>query len=194
MRLSVISLQFSIDRDMLSTEEKSFLLYLARRTIEHIAHGKTPTIEDYFSDTLIKKTGVFVTLHKDGDLRGCIGYIEGTRPLQQAVSEMAAAAAFEDPRFPKITAAELPHIQIEISVLSPLILIQSIDEIEIGKHGLIIEKGFNKGLLLPQVAIENNWDRRKFLEFTCLKAGLSTNDWQKEDTKIQIFSAEIFSE
>ena len=193
-KLSVIFLLFSINRNMLNKEEKSFLLSLARRTIERIALGKTPATEDFYSDTLMEKTGVFVTLHKDGDLRGCIGYMEGNRPLQVAVSEMAAAAAFEDPRFPQITSDEMKDIQIEISVLSPLVLIKSIDEIEIGKHGLIIEKGFNKGLLLPQVAIENNWDRQKFLEFTCLKASLSANDWQEKDTKLYIFSADIFSE
>ena len=194
MRLLAISRRFFIKFNMLSTKEKKFLLSLARRTIKIIAEQKTPANEDFYSELLAKKSGVFVTLHKAGNLRGCIGYVEGTRPLQEAVIEMAAAAAFEDPRFPSITTVEIPQIQIEISVLSPLKLINSIEDIEIGVHGLLIEKGFNKGLLLPQVAVENKWDRRKFVEFTCLKAGLLKNDWQKKDTTIQTFSAEIFSE
>lgn len=194
MKLSGIFQQFSINLSMLSEEEKYFLLSLARRTIESLVQGQTPGEEEFFSADLGKNTGVFVTLSINGNLRGCIGYVEGIHPLQNAVSEMAAAAAFEDPRFSRITADELPYLKIEISVLSPLVLIESIDEIEIGKHGLIIERGINKGLLLPQVAVENNWDREKFLEFTCLKAGLVASDWKKKDTKLHIFSAEIFSE
>jgi AmmeMemoRadiSam system protein A len=180
--------------DMLTAEEKSFLLSMARRVIEDRAYGRTPDSGDYFSEALTQKVGVFVTIYKDSDLRGCIGYVEGIHPLQRAVSEMASAAAFEDPRFPSITPDELTHIQIEISVLSPIIAVKSIEEIKIGKHGLIVEKGLHKGVLLPQVAIENNWDRQKFLEFTCVKAGLSADEWQKKDTKLERFSAEIFSE
>jgi AmmeMemoRadiSam system protein A len=179
---------------MLSTTDKSFLLSLARSTIEDISRGLTPEFPDIHSEALKKKAGVFVTLHKSGDLRGCVGYVEGTHSIQVAVRDMAAASAFEDPRFPKITFVEVPLIKIEISVLSPLVQIRSIDEIEIGKHGLIIEKGWNTGLLLPQVATENKWDRKNFLEFTCLKAGLLSDDWKRQDVKIKIFTAEIFSD
>ncbi len=115
-------------------------------------------------------------------------------PLQHAVEEMAAAAAFDDPRFPPIDKTEINDIEIEISVLSPLQFIKEVSEIEVGEHGLIIEQHLRRGLLLPQVAVEYEWDTVTFLEQTCQKAGLPSSAWQDEATKIQIFSAEIFSE
>jgi len=107
---------------------------------------------------------------------------------------MSNSAAFEDPRFPPVEKKEVKEIDIEISVLSPLQTISNIENIQIGKHGLIIEKGYNRGLLLPQVAVEYNWDKEEFLEHTCKKAGLPRGAWEDPSTKIQIFSAEIFSE
>ncbi len=178
----------------LKTEEKKSLLELARAVITHKIENKVFRSPDFFSPALREESGVFVTLHKKKMLRGCIGYVEGNRPLQQAVEEMALAAAFEDPRFPPLHSGELKDLHIEISVLSPLKTISNIADIEIGKHGLIIEQNFYRGLLLPQVAVEQKWDKITFLKQTCLKAGLPEMAWQHDDTTIKIFSAEIFSE
>ena len=125
--------------------------------------------------------GAFVSLHRRGQLRGCIGYIEAVKPLLQTVMEMAPAAAFQDPRFRPVQADELADLEIEISVLTPMRLIKSPDEIEVGKHGLYIVKGQNRGLLLPQVASQYHWDRQTFLEQTCHKAGLPSNAWEDSD-------------
>lgn len=178
----------------LTNDEKSFLLKLAREAITSEAKGETFISPGFFSKKLKNERGVFVSLHKDGDLRGCIGYIEGIKPIQYSVKEMALSAAFKDPRFPPISVDELESLDIEISVLSPLKKIKCIEEIEVGKHGLIIEKDFYKGLLLPQVAVEYNWDRESFLQHTCNKAGLPQDAWKDKETKIYLFSADIFSE
>lgn len=180
--------------NLLNFEERVFLLNLARQVIKNTANGLNYKSQDYFSNILSNKLGVFVTLHKDNDLRGCIGYVEGVKPLQDAVIDMAKSAAFNDPRFAPVSADEVDDLEIEISVLSPLTEIERIDEIEIGKHGLVVEQGFFKGLLLPQVATENNWNREDLVKNTCRKAGLSTDAWKDDDTRMLIFSAEIFSE
>ncbi len=178
----------------LNREEKIYLLKLARETIEtQLKYHRNPETKP-ISPKVQEKFGVFVTLHKFGELRGCIGYVEGIKPLYQAVMDMAKAAAFEDPRFPPVELSEVPDLDIEISVLSPLKKIESIDEIVIGKHGLIMQRGFHRGLLLPQVATEWNWNREEFLRQTCLKAGLPPDAWKDPETEIYIFSAEIFSE
>ena len=143
---------------------------------------------------LKEKRGVFVTLTKSDQLRGCIGYVEGHKPLQIAIEEMSLAAAFDDPRFSPIEEDEMNEVKIEISVLSPLETITDPSQIEIGKHGIIIEKDLMRGLLLPQVATEYNWDVETFLRETCQKASLPTDAWQDDSTIIQIFSADIFSE
>ncbi len=179
---------------LLNEDERAFLLNLARDVISATATGEIPRSPEYFSGTLSTNLGVFVTLHKSGELRGCIGFVEGLRPLQDAVIEMAQSAAFNDPRFAPVSSEELDDLELEISVLSPIEELIDIDEIEIGKHGLIIEQGFYKGLLLPQVATENFWDKTEFLQHTCRKAGLPIDAWQNEKTKISAFSAEIFSE
>jgi AmmeMemoRadiSam system protein A len=179
---------------MINSEEKQYLLRLARQVIEALAAGDSFAEDDFTSANLDEYCGAFVTIHQHGELRGCIGYVEGTRPLKQAVREMAAAAAFEDPRFPQVTKEDVPDLDIEISVLSPIKEINSVDEIEVGKHGLIVKNGLHKGLLLPQVATEQDWNRQQFLEFTCIKAGLHSDAWNDPQTKIQTFTAEIFSE
>jgi AmmeMemoRadiSam system protein A len=178
----------------LSTSEKKYLLALARKVIDLKVEGKDQEREAYFSPTLKEQRGVFVTLNKSHQLRGCIGYIEGLKPLQIAVEDMALAAAFDDPRFPSIEKKEVKEIEIEISILSPLETITDPNQIEIGRHGIIIEQGLMRGLLLPQVATEYDWDVHTFLEQTCQKAGLPKDAWQDTATTIQIFSAEIFSE
>lgn len=178
----------------LSEEEKKFLHYIAKTSIEAKLLGKTPPAIDptNVSENLRIKRGAFVTLHKHGILRGCIGYIQPYKPLYQTVSEMAIAAAFEDRRFPPLKKEELDDLEIEISVLTPLKKISDIDEINIGRDGLYVIKGFQSGLLLPQVATEYGWDRETFLEHTCLKAGLDKEAWKDKDTEIYIFSADIF--
>jgi AmmeMemoRadiSam system protein A len=178
----------------LTQEEKIFLLSLARKTISLKTENKKFPQAQYFSEALGQLAGVFVTLNKNNQLRGCIGYVEGIKPLQTAVEEMAIAAAFNDPRFPPLEKEEMEDLAIEISVLSPLKIIDDINKIDVGKHGLIIESGLHRGLLLPQVALEYNWNNISFLEHTCQKAGLSIDAWKDESTKIQVFSAEIFSE
>ena len=179
----------------LTEKEKTFLLNLARDTISKTAEGiDFDESGTFFSKSLKEKYGVFVTLHIGDQLRGCIGYVVGVEPLQSAVREMAKSAAFNDPRFPPLDKDEVADLKIEISVLSPLKQIEDINEIQVGFHGIVIEKGIHKGLLLPQVATEYNWDVETFLGHTCMKAGLSSDDWKSKNTKIQIFSAEIFSE
>ena len=179
---------------VLTKSEKKFLLGLTRKIIFAHANNIIWNKEKIFSKSLNVSSGVFVTLHKNSQLRGCIGYVEGIMPVQRAVEEMAVAAAFDDPRFPAVDKAEIDDIDIEISVLSTLQTIKEIGEIIVGKHGLIIEQNLRRGLLLPQVAMEYEWDTVTFLEQTCQKAGLTSSAWQEESTKIQIFSAEIFSE
>jgi len=176
----------------LTEEEKKTLRQIAYRSIERRLKGeKTPT-GDAPTGALKEKRGAFVTLHKHGQLRGCIGSIQPTKPLHQTVEEMAAAAAFDDPRFESLTSKEFKDIELEISVLTPLERIRDVQEIEVGKHGLYIKKGFFSGLLLPQVATDYNWDGLTFLEETCRKAGLPRNAWKDKDTEIYLFSADIF--
>lgn len=176
----------------LNEEEKKILHYIAKTVIENKARGK-PVPEFKIESPLLKENrGAFVTIHKKGQLRGCIGYIEAYKPLHKTIEEMAEAAAFRDPRFPPVSEKELPELDIEISVLTPLRKIKDVNEIEVGKHGIYIKKGWYSGLLLPQVATEYGWDRQTFLEHTCMKAGLPPNAWKDKDTEIYIFSADIF--
>jgi len=178
----------------LSREDKIFLLKLARNVIDAECHGRRYEIPPYDSPVLSEPRGAFVTLHKHGQLRGCIGYIEAVKPLVETIVDMAKAAAFNDWRFPPVNADEVPELEIEISILSPIREITDPSQIEVGRHGIIITRGMHRGLLLPQVATEWGWNREKFLEQTCLKAGLPIDAWKKKGTKIEIFSAEVFSE
>jgi hypothetical protein len=176
----------------LTDEEKETLHKIARAAIESNFRGKKLPEIEITSETLKEKRGAFVTLHKHGNLRGCIGYIRAQKPLNETIREMAIAAAFQDSRFDQVTKKELKDIDIEISVLTPLKRIKSTEEIEVGKHGIYIIKGFYSGLLLPQVATEYRWDKKTFLEHTCAKAGLPDDAWKEKDTEIYIFSADIF--
>jgi AmmeMemoRadiSam system protein A len=174
-----------------SAEERRLLLRFAHESIHASLHGRKfePPAP---SPHLAEGRGAFTTLHISGKLRGCIGYILAANPLYLTVIETAAAAAFEDPRFMPVNEAEEPHLQIEISVLSPLSPIAP-EGIEVGRHGLMISCHGRRGLLLPQVPIEWGWDRERFLSETCRKAGLSPNAWQHGAT-IEAFTAEVFSE
>ena len=178
----------------LNEEEKIYLLRLAREVISKKVKGIKPEIPEPPTDKMREKRGAFVTLNKFGQLRGCIGYIEAVKPLFLTIADMAEAAAFRDPRFPPVTAGEVPGLEIEISVLTPLRKIGDVREIQVGLHGLLIREGLYQGLLLPQVATEYGWDRDTFLTQTCHKAGLPGNCWQDPNTEILIFSADIFNE
>ena len=178
----------------LTETEKDELLKIARNVIECRLAGKGSPQFEVESTTLKEKRGSFVTLQKHGQLRGCIGYIDAKKPLYVTVSEMAMSAAFNDPRFSPLGREELKDLSIEISVLTPLKEIKDINEIEVGVHGIYIVKDFHSGLLLPQVATQYKWDRLTFLRETCHKAGLPSNAWADEDTRIHIFSADIFGE
>jgi AmmeMemoRadiSam system protein B/AmmeMemoRadiSam system protein A len=176
----------------LNEEEKKTLHQIAKTVIENKARGKGVPEFKIESPILKENRGAFVTLHKKGQLRGCIGYIEGHGPLHKTIEEMAEAAAFRDPRFTPVKEKELPELEVEISVLTPLKKIKDVNEIQVGKHGIYIKKGWYSGLLLPQVATEYGWDRLIFLEHTCQKAGLPSHAWKEKDTEIYIFSADIF--
>jgi len=179
---------------MLSEAEKTFLLQLARSSIVAALKGKRAEVPADVPGELTKPSGAFVTLHKGGELRGCIGYIESVKPLAETVKDVAQKSATEDYRFSQVSEEELADIEIEISVLSPLECISDIRQIEVGKHGLVIELGGYRGLLLPQVATELGWDRETFLNQTARKAGLAPGLWKHPEAKIYIFSAEVFNE
>jgi len=175
----------------LSEVEKRILKEIAINAIEGVLFGVQEISPD-LTERLKEKGGAFVTLKKRGSLRGCIGYIREIMPLYKTVREAAIQSAFHDPRFEPVAREEWKEIEVEISVLSPMKRVDSIEEIEVGKHGLYIERGPYSGLLLPQVAIEYAFDRETFLEETCLKAGLGRDAWRSRDTSIYIFTAEVF--
>jgi AmmeMemoRadiSam system protein A len=179
---------------VLGNEEKQILLNLARNTVIKVVDGEEPPPLPEGPSGIKQHMGAFVTLHWKGHLRGCIGMLEARAPLDETVREMAEAAATRDYRFQPVTAQEIPDIDIEISALSPLWKIDDINEIEIGTHGIWITKGMNRGVLLPQVATEQGYDRTTFLQQTCRKAGLPTDAWKDPDTIIEIFSADVFGE
>jgi AmmeMemoRadiSam system protein A len=175
----------------LTVKERENLKKLVRESIEGVLFGKEcGSVE--LTEILEEKCGAFVTIKNCGNLRGCIGYVRGYLPLHETVKQMAIQAAFNDPRFEPVTKDEWKDCDFEISVLTPMKKIKKIEEIEVGKHGLYIEKGVHSGLLLPQVPIEQNWDRMAFLEYTCYKAGLPKDAWKSKDTDIYIFSADVF--
>jgi AmmeMemoRadiSam system protein A len=176
----------------LTDKDKDILLDIVKTSIAARLAGRDFPDFQVKSEILKEKRGAFVTLRKNGHLRGCIGYIEARKPLYQTVEEMAVAAAFHDPRFPQLNPEEFRQLSFEISVLTPLQEIRDIHEIEVGKHGIYITNGLHTGLLLPQVATEHCWDRMTFLEETCNKAGMPPRAWKDKDTKIYIFSADIF--
>jgi AmmeMemoRadiSam system protein A len=183
----------------LSSEEEETLLRIARLTLEKwIKEKKYPSekeIESYdITPRIQEKAGVFVSLHKLGELRGCIGYVAETTSILQSVIENTVNAASKDYRFSPLEEDELDLVGIEISVMTPLTPVKDIETIVIGRDGLIIEKGFHRGLLLPQVAPEWGWDKYEFLEQTCRKAGLPSDAYLKKDVRILRFQAQVFGE
>jgi len=177
---------------MLTQRQKSMLLALARQSITSHFTGK-PVTKPVDNELSVKR-GVFVSLHKNGELRGCIGYITGYKDLISSIIEMAQSAAFQDNRFSPVKQNELAEIDIEISILSEMILVQDVQEIEIGRDGLFINHPYGSGLLLPQVPVEWNWDVPAFLKQICYKAGLTPGSWADDKAKLYRFTAEIFSE
>ncbi len=178
----------------LSSTEKQVLLSIARKAIEaHIRTGQT-YVEPREEKSLNLRNGCFVTIKQQGKLRGCIGNFQSELPLFREVAEISIASATKDPRFYPMGEKDLENFSLEISVLSPLRKIEDLSEIEVGKHGIYLEKGYYRGVLLPQVATEHGWDRDTFLKQTCIKAGLPPEAAKAEDTEIYIFSAQIFSE
>jgi AmmeMemoRadiSam system protein A len=178
----------------LTSAEKRKLLSLARSSIEATLSGKPLPRLDVTEPALKTHAGAFVTLRRNGDLRGCIGRLIGDRPLYEVVSNMAVAAATEDTRFRPVSLSELGNIDIEISVLSPLKKMSNVEELKLGKHGIYIVKGMRSGCFLPQVANETGWTKDEFLNRCCTeKAGLEPDAWKK-DAEVFLFTAEVFGE
>jgi AmmeMemoRadiSam system protein A len=177
---------------MLSSTLRRQLLQTARGAIAaHLRGTLDPPAQ--MDEVLPEVAGVFVTLRSDTELRGCIGSLDGSRPLVDLVAHCAVAASFEDPRFLPLSEAELAHVALEISILTLPELVLDPGDIEVGRHGLIVEQGPRRGLLLPQVPVEWNWDRETFLAETCLKAGLPPDAWLWGATLLR-FEAEVFGE
>lgn len=180
----------------LTVEEKRFLGQLVQWAIRRTLAGETLDEADIPSPpqgTLHAPLGAFVTLHKAGALRGCIGSIVGNEPLYLNVCRMARAAAFEDPRFPPVNPGEVDALHVEISVMGPVTTCTDPSFVEVGRHGLLVRRGGRTGLLLPQVAVEQGWDAATFLEHTCRKAGLEGGCWRLAGTELYWFEALVFS-
>jgi AmmeMemoRadiSam system protein A len=175
---------------MLTHSQQQHVLALAQATLRcRLEHKPLPSV--HTDDPMLSQiTGVFVTLKIHGQLRGCIGNIIGQHPLVEGVQRMALAAAFEDPRFPPVTKEEYPLLEFEISVLTPPQRISNVNDIVVGRHGLIIKQGFFQGVLLPQVPTELGWTRDEFLIGICRKAGLPPSGWK--NAELFTFEAEVF--
>jgi hypothetical protein len=179
----------------LSQPEKDELMDIARKSVETSVRGRQKYDPPApASDALAHERGAFVTLHKHGDLRGCIGYVAPVKPLYLTVCDVARAAALNDPRFSPVGAGELASLEYEISVLSPMRRVLDVKEIQVGVHGLLIRQGGTEGLLLPQVPTEQHWDRATFLEQVCYKAGLPPGAWKDPGADLFRFTALVFGE
>lgn len=179
----------------ITREEKTLLLETARKAIgTEFARIPKPQIDYTVHPTLKLQCGAFVTLTINDNLRGCIGYIESEKPLFETIYEAARHAAFSDPRFRPLSKNEFEKIEIEISILTPPEPLEKYEDIVIGKHGLIVEENGRRGLLLPQVATENNFTREDFLSAICQKAGLNSYLWQLKKINLSVFTAEVFNE
>jgi len=181
--------QFSLGE--FSPDERRLLLGLAHEAILSTLERREIRL-DPPTDHLNQPRGAFTTLYLHGELRGCVGYVLPVSPVYRAVADTARAAAFEDTRFEPVTLPEARELKIELSILSPPRPIDA-EEVEIGRHGLLVSMNGRRGLLLPQVPVEHHWDRVTFLEQTCRKAGLPLDAWQK-GASIEAFTAEIFGE
>jgi AmmeMemoRadiSam system protein A len=180
--------------DALTASEREELLRIARESLARHFAGK-PGVSPPRTGALGEPRGAFVTLHRreDHELRGCIGSMVANRPLAETVARMAVVAATEDRRFAPVTADELPELAIEISALGLMRPIRA-EDVEVGRHGLLIGYGGQRGVLLPQVPLEHGWDRERFLDHTCLKAGLPVGTWRRPGVELLAFTAEVFGE
>ncbi len=178
----------------LTEEDGQVLIEAARSAIASRLSRKGGCYPAPVAPALMLPGGAFVTLKQEGCLRGCIGRVSSPKSLLDTVKEVAVCSAFEDPRFPPVTSAEWPSIRVEVSVLSPLKRIDDPRQVCVGVHGVLIRRGCNSGLLLPQVATEQGWDREGFLAGACRKAGLPPNAWMGPETQIQVFSAAVFQQ
>jgi AmmeMemoRadiSam system protein A len=177
---------------MINEVDQKELLLLARQALEaRVTGGRAPVV--VCTGPFALRCGAFVSIHSGEHLRGCLGRLTADSPLGRTLAHLGAAVADSDSRFPAVSPFELPFLQIEISLLSPERPIASIDEIEIGRHGLIVEQSRARGVLLPQVATDHEWDRETFLDHTCVKAGLPRDAW-RAGAHILVFDAFIFSE
>ncbi|HVO62429.1 MAG TPA: AmmeMemoRadiSam system protein A [Terriglobales bacterium] len=174
-----------------SREERSTLLALAHKSIEAALENREIPL-DAPTPHFEEPRGVFTTLYRRGQLRGCVGYVLPVTSVYRTVAETARAAAFEDTRFHPVTPEEAPELEVHLSVLSPLRPIAPA-QVEVGRHGLLVSMGARRGLLLPQVPVEYGWDRNTFLEQTCRKAGLPLDSWQHGAT-LEAFTAEVFGD
>ena len=178
--------------EVVGADDQRRRLRLAREALEARVDRRPPPMVDR-GGALDWPRGAFVTIHRRGDLRGCLGRVGGAAPLGETVAHLAAIVCDSDPRFAPVAPRELGDIDVEISVLTPEREIRSIEEIEVGRHGLIIERGERRGLLLPQVATEHGWDRDALLAHVCLKASLPEDAW-RHDARIFVFEAQVFGE
>ena len=181
--------------NMLTLKQKRELLKIARDSISvYLRTGKKSAVATSEPE-LNQKKGAFVTLNLHNELRGCIGNLVANQPLYLTISDMALEAAFDDPRFSRLTLSELDQVKIDISVLSPLEKVTSADKIQLGKHGVLVRRGNQSGVFLPQVATETGWSKEEFLNNLCAhKAGIAKDAWKNKDTELYIFTADVFSE
>jgi uncharacterized protein (TIGR00296 family) len=184
--------------DLLTDHEGDLALKRARSSIEHVIAGN-PEQSFKLTPVFLEKRGVFVTLTKQGCLRGCIGFPYPVISLGQAIQQAAVAAAIEDPRFPPVTKRELDQLEIEVTVLTPPVAISGSPDdrsnhVEVGRHGLIVRGMGTSGLLLPQVCTEYEWDPKTFLDQTCVKAGLPPHSWHSKNVEVLTFEGQIFHE
>jgi len=179
--------------DNYTAEEKAYLLKLVRITIEDYLTRRKHEYPETDNPKFLEKRGVFVTLHKHGDLRGCIGYPLPIKPLIEAVVDNAISSSTEDPRFRQVTIGELDDIDIEISILTVPRKVKGYEEVVVGRDGIIITKGYMRGLLLPQVPVEQEWDLEEYISHGCMKAGLPMDEW-KRGVLIETFQGVVFGE
>jgi AmmeMemoRadiSam system protein A len=173
--------------------QRAALLGIARGAVlAHLGVKPAPALPG--EGPLNEPRGAFVSLHVGGELRGCIGTLRATDPLAQVVAHMAVAAATEDPRFPAVTAADLPGLSVSVSVLGPLSPLPDPAELRVGVHGVVVKRGYHRGVLLPEVAVREGWDRETFLKHACLKAGLPARAWQEPGCELEVFEADAFGE
>jgi len=180
------------DTPVITEDDRRALLSLARRALEARVRRQPPPSASC-TGTLGEARAAFVSIHRHGELRGCLGRLEWDVPLGDLVVELARDVADSDPRFEPVSPVELGDLQLEISVLSPSREVGSVEEIEVGRHGLIVEHEGHRGLLLPQVAVEHGWTREALLEHTCRKAGLAADAWTR-GARVLVFEAHVFGE